>query len=371
MGDEVVIVPSDGDGYVSLAKTKTGQLFKKHLLNFGNLRHPETGKQIKIDQKFFDTMKKNFDNGVCDIVQVPIANARNEHTEDPRDNIGEVVDLNAENGKIYATLDIRDPEHAKRMGKTYLGASAMMHLDYTDTKTGQRVGPTLLHSCVTNRPYVTGLDAYEGVLAATADKAQGAVLLTDDSDVVEPEGVVKENQMGDAKPQETEAAKPSLEDLLTALKNDHNIDVSALQAQAADNGKTAELSNTIVKALTDAGVVQLSNNDGGVSTETVVKAVSEVAEKNVALSSRVQGLEKQAAENAVDSLIKTGHVTPAKRDFYVELKLSNPAIFDQVIPDKPVVELNNESGKTPPKDDSHVKDVDAEIARLSNILSAK
>lgn len=383
MADDLVIVPSGrnegGDGFVSLARTRTGKLFKKHLLNFGPLRHPATGAIINIDETFVNTMKRNFDNGVCDIVQVPLANAKNEHTEDPERNIGEVVDLQVEDKKVYAVLDVRDDTHAAKLGKTYLGASAMLSLDYTDTKTGSKVGPTLLHACVTNRPYVTGLESYQEIVAATADKSEGAVLLSTDvadppveTSPQEPTTEVTTPEATDM-PEKTEATqettKPSLEELLTALKNDHGIDVTGLQAKAAEGEQAAQMTAALTKALGDAGLVKLSTEDSEVKTETIVGAVAEVAGKVVALTDQVNTLQRRDAEHAVQTLIDEGRVLPAQKAGFVDLKLSNPGMFDALIPAEPIVKLSDEKGVTPPKDDKHIKDVDREIARLSALMS--
>lgn len=378
MSDELVIVPSDGDGYVELARTKTGRLFRKHLLNLGDLRHPVTGKLIKVDDSFAEKLKKNFADRVCDIVQVPLANAKNEHSEDPERNIGEVVDIEVKDKKVYAVLDIRDDKHADKLGKTYLGASAMLSLDYTNTKTGEKVGPTLLHSCVTNRPYVTGLEDYEEIVAATTDRSEeAAVLLSENTLVIEKPS--EETEMPEKAETET-VAKPSLEELLTTLKTEHNIDVSALQAQATDNTKSAELSQTIVDALSKAGVVKLSNTDGDttLATDTVVSAVQELASSNVTLSNRVNALEelntthlKLSAEREVDDLITAGRVLPAQKSALITLRLSDKQTFDALIPEQPIVKLSNEVGKNVPNDQNHKVDIDAEIARLSNLVSGK
>jgi len=373
MPDELVIVPSDGDGYVELARTKQGRLFRKHILNKGALRHPTTGSTITIDDTFVDTLKTNFANGVCDIVQVPLANDKNEHTEDPTRNIGEVIGIEATADKVYALIDARDADAAGKLGKTLLGASAMMHLDYTDTKTGEKVGPTLLHTCVTNRPYVTGLEDYQEIVAASSDSSHGAVLLTTDvievAAVDDTKPVEETTDMGDESKTAQPTATPSLEDLLTTLKNDHNIDVTALQAAAAQADQAATLSKTLVDALTNAGVVKLSNEEKEtVSTETVVGAVATLAENNVALTSRVQKLERQDAEHAVQTLIDAGRILPAEKEARVELKLTSPAMFDRLLPAEPIVKLNNASGVTPPEDTAHVKDIDAEVARLSALL---
>jgi hypothetical protein len=367
MGENLVIVPSDGDGYVELARTKTGKLFRKHLLNKGPLRHPTTGDTIQIDDDFIAKLKKNFDDRICDIVQVPLANAKNEHSEEPDRNIGEVVDIEVKGDKVYAVMDIRDPGHADRLGKTYLGASAMMSLDYTNTKTGEKVGPTLLHSCVTNRPYVTGLDDYEEIVAATTDSSDGAAVLLSDNTVV-AEKPAKEPEVPEQETTQT-VAEPSLDELLAALKTKHNIDVSALQAQQADANKQTALSQTIVDALTKAGVVQLTAQDTDKpSTDTVITAVQELATNNVTLTSRVQAMEKREAEHAVDAFIRLGRILPAERDARVELKLSHPDMFDKLLPAQPIVKLSAEIGVTPADDKKQELDIDGEIARLSQLV---
>lgn len=366
MGDDLVIVPSDGDGYVELARTKTGRLFRKHLLNKGPLRHPNSGQIIDVDDEFIATMKKNFDDRICDIVQVPLANAKNEHSEEPERNIGEVVDIEVKGDKVYAVMDIRDASHADRLGKTYLGASAMMSLDYTNTKTGKKVGPTLLHSCVTNRPYVTGLDDYEEIVAATTDRSdEAAVLLSDKTVVIEKpaeEPVVPEQENAQT------VAEPSLDEMLLSLKSKHGIDVAALQAQQTDAATQTALSQTIVDALTKAGIVQLSNTeDDKPSTDTVITAVQDLATNNVTLSNRVQAMEKREAEYAVDALIGQGRIIPAEREARIELKLSNPEMFDKLLPAQPIVKLSNEVGINKPDDKKQELDIDGEIARLSQL----
>lgn len=368
MGDELVIVPSDGDGYVNLARTKTGRLFKKHLLSKGQLRHPANGSLINVDDEFLSKLKANFDSGVCPIVQVPLANKNNEHSEEPDRNIGEVVDVEIKDGKAYAVLDIRDPAHADRFGKTYLGASAMLSLDYEDTKTGKRVGPTLLHSCVTNRPYVTDLDDYEEIVAATADSSHEAAVLLSET-VNAAEKPAKETEMPD-QPADNVVAEPTLEELLAKLKEKHNIDVSALQATSADAAKQTALSNTIVDALKGAGIIKLSNTEQ-LDTGTVVTAVQDLAANNITLSGRVQALESREAEHAVDALIAEGRILPAQRAPMVELKLTNSGMFDQLVPATPLVKLTDERGANPPNDQGQKQDIDADIKRLSELANVR
>lgn len=165
------------------------------------------------------------------------------------------------------------------------------------------------------------------------------------------------------------AAKPSLQEMLAALKADHGIDVSALQAKAAEGDQAASLSQALVKALTDSGVVKLAATTATPSTEDVVGAVAELATSNVTLTNRVNSLERTAAETLVDTLVTEGKVLPKQRAAMVELKLTNVSMFDDLVPAEPLVKLNAAAGVNPPADSAHVKDIDAEVARLSALLA--
>src|SRR3954468_19743165 len=104
--DELVIIPSrDGSAYdeiteasIELSRKSSGTLFRKHILNVGkDLIHPAVGR-LHIDEEFVNTLRTNFANKACDIVQVPLANDKNQHVEDPDRNVGEVVDIEVKDG---------------------------------------------------------------------------------------------------------------------------------------------------------------------------------------------------------------------------------------------------------------------------------
>ncbi len=245
----VGIFPSPEADFLELSRSKRGRLYKKHILTKGTLRHPATKRDVKVDDQFFDALVANFSNKVCDIVQVPIAGANNEHTEDPTRNIGEVVELQQEGDKLFAVIDARDEQYADKLGSTLLGASAMIHPNYEDAKTGAKVGPTLLHVCVTNRPYITELDDYEELIAATADNVGDAAMFT-------PE----------------EAATMTRDELIEALKAEHGIDVPALQAQVEMAFSASSLSDTLMEII---GEVPLELS-GGTRDEVITNAVQEI-----------------------------------------------------------------------------------------------
>jgi len=56
---------------------------------------------------------------------------------------------------------------------------------------------------------------------------------------------------------------------------------------------------------------------------------------------------------------------PAQRDAFVDLKLSNTDMFDKLVPATAIVKMESEAGVTPPEDEKHKSDLDAEIVRLT------
>ena len=354
MGDDArYIIPAPGDGTyvpvedipVELARSRRvqGRLFEKHILNKGPLIHPKTGARIDIDDDFVGALARNFAAGVCDIVQVPLANDKNEHVENPGANLGEVVGVRERDGKVYALIDAR--QDADKFGKTYLGASAFLSTNYTDSASGRKVGPALLHVAVTNRPYVTGLEDYKEVIAAS-DNSGEVVVLT------EPE----------------EPVPLTREELLAALKNEHGIDIEALQAAAAASPApdTAALSAAVVDALRQSGVVQLAAPDDQVTQADVVAAVLELSNANKGLTGQVTQLRQREAEHEVDGYIAAGRVLPKQRTAFVTLALSDRDMLETLLPAEPVVKLNNQEGVAGPDGaQRQEEDIDGEIARLT------
>lgn len=348
--DGIVYSPGQDEGYVELSRTPSGRLFKKHILTKGTLHYPGIkGGKVQIDDAFVDQLVTNFKKGTAGIVQFPVANKNNEHSEDPRDNIGEVVDLQVEGDKVYSIIDVRDEVLAPRVGKTILGASAMMSLNYTDTRTGTKAGPTLLHVAATNRPHVVDLEEFEELAALSADSSNEAVFLTADTEGIET---------------------MDLDSLLATLRDEHGIDVPALQAKAAeDSDALAKLSGAVSTALEEQGVLKLSAGESVASTDDIVAAVTQLAQDRVELTSKVDTLveerknEKAAAR--VDDLVAKGFITPAKRDAHLNLLLSNSEAFEEILPEKPIAAISVESGITLSSDEGTTA-VDDEIARLAH-----
>lgn len=361
MATNIIISGEGTDGYVELAaagrQNVKGRLFKKQILHFDSFKNPnDPSRDITIDENFAKSLVTNFSKGVCDIVQVPIVNEKNQHVEDPTRNIGRVVDIDYDDKGVFVYIDAL--KHGEDLGKTLIGASAMMNLDYTDTRTGERVGPTLLHCAVTNRPYINNLDGFSEIISASrADTQEETVLLGASEEPIE------------------EKIPMNLEELMAELKDKHGIDVAALQAQiTAKEAEVTKLSSDL--SAKDEEVVQLSATLAEKDEETsklstaigegeeiklseVAEAVVQLAaekkdletkfEQQVVALSALQGERDKAnhkiAENEIDGYIKAGRILPKQREAMIRLSLEDRKTFDSLLPEDSIVALT-EGGVT-------------------------
>jgi hypothetical protein len=348
--------PQDTQGFVALARTKQGRLFKKQILPMdGSFTHPANpDRSIHVDRKFAETLRQNFKAGLCDIVQVPIVNDTNAHVEDPTRNIGEVVDVTYDDHGVYAVIDAR--KHENDLGKTLLGASALMHMNYADTRTGQKKGPTLLHVAITNRPYITNLEDFEEIVAASAGGAA-------DTSGAPPVVMI---------PATDTEEKMDLDQMLSVLRDEHGIDVKALQDKA--EAGSAELITALSNVLSDA-TGKTPPPSEALSIKDVADAVIELAEERVALSSQVSDLvaanEELALKEAtaeVESLIRAGRILPKQRDTMIALSRTDRETFDALLPEDAIVALSAEGVDTHDAPDMS-KDMQANIARLAELAN--
>lgn len=347
-----VYAPAPRTEFVELARTRKGRLFRKQILHFGEFAHPTLpGEKLVINASVAEKLVQNFRNGVCDIVQVPIVADDNRHVEDPLRNLGEVVDLEQTDDGVYAVIDARD--HADKLGNTLIGASAMMHMNYTDTRSGAKVGPTLLHVAVTNRPYITNLKDYEEIIAASAEVTGSAPVAFS------------------AQEQETDM---DLDELKSALL-EHGIDVDALQARA-----TAPTSDDLVAAmsnvLAEAGVIQPKDaEDAEITVQDVAEAVIELSQEKVTLSAQItelleerEALRLSALEDEVDDLISEGRILPKQRDAMIKLANEDRETFDALLPEDSIVALSAVGVDTHDAPDRSTK-FQADIDRLADMAN--
>lgn len=383
--DQVIIPCPAGGEYseIELARDRqaTGTVFRKHLLNLGTLHHPKTGEVLRLDDAWYGQLKANFDNQVCDIVQVPLADSQNKHTEHPLSNTGEVIGIEREGNRIYSLLDVRDPDVVKGLrNKTLLGASAFLHMDYRDTRSNKNVGPTLLHHCITNRPYVIGLEDYQEVVAASADGGGDVVVLSaPEPSAAEPDAHDEEpagpaDGQGDhvGLAQEDTVPEMTKDELLARLREQHGIDVTALEAKASAGPDTSALTAALTEALKAAAptlsLTSAEGEDGKLELSDVVGAVAELAAQHRVFGDRVVALEREGAEAEIDGYISEGRVLPKQRAAYVTMALTARDQLEVMLPEKPIVALNAQAGTggRPQGEQRQELDIDQEILRLTN-----
>lgn len=334
-----VYVPGGSAPFIELARTQTGKLFRKQILRKGEFVHPnDPTKKLVIDDATMDKVVANFKADIVDIVQVPLCDERNRHSEAPDRNLGQVIDVTREGDKVFATIDAR--KNAEDFGKTYIGASAMLNMDYADTQTGKRHGPTLLHTAITNRPYIGNLDGFEEIVAASADStgAETPVVLTEVTEI------------------EEEVSMSTKEELIAQLREEHDIDVDDLLSRAESNSgsnRAEEVVEALSEVLRSSGAVSLSKpEDEELQLSDIAEAVIEIATEKATLESQVVSLsaaheaDQQAkAEAEVDDLISKGKVLPKSKDVMVKLARTDRDSFAALVPAEPIVSLS-ESGVT-------------------------
>lgn len=356
----VVVIPSPRGDYVELGSpgidTVTRQKyprFRKHILNLGTLKYQ--GQEFRLDEGWYNRLKDNFNSGVS-MCQVPLADDKNRHTESPLANTGEVVGLERDGNRVYTVIEVRKPDAAQGLrDKTIMGASALLSMDYTDTRTGRKVGPALLHHCLTNRPYVLDLEPYQEIVSMSAD--------TDgDSVIILSEGGMPETR----------------EELIAKLRDHHGIDVEALQAAVSSRTDTAALTAAITEALTGTNVQLTAGEGSTISLTDVTGAIVELAGQNRTLGEAVAKLTRQGAERDVDALIGAGRLLPKTRAVAIELALTNPDQLDAITApaETPYVQLAKQQGISQPDGaEKQETDVDAELVRLtkehSELFSSK
>lgn len=370
MGHNTVIIPGtqDPDGFVELAKTQKGRLFRKQILHMGkSFVHPNLpGEKITVDEKLAKALSDNFDAGYCDIVQVPIVDGANKHTEDPLRNLGQVVGVEHDDKGIYAIIDARDEGHADKLGKTLIGASAMMHMDYKDTASGKNVGPTLLHVAVTNRPYITNLEDFEEVVKLSADT------ITDEPALLK-----------DAEDLHEETETPMTKDeMIAALAADHGVDVAALQLAASKPADTTQITAALSAVLKEAGAVSLSNvaDDETITLKDIAEAVVELSGEKVQLQETVKALVEEAgavklsaATKEVEDLISAGRILPKQKDVMIALAVEDRDSFEILLPDEPLVSLGADGVTVHEESDSakFTQETERLLALANNFMSGK
>lgn len=410
---ENVVLSSEGDeAFVELASTPKQKVFKKQILraNESFTNPSDRSKRVTVTPEFGKKLVDNFKAGRA-LVTFPMVDENNRHVQSPERNLGEVVDLTYDD-KDGVTAYISVNKNADDIGKTILGASAMLSLDHTDIYSGNKIGPTLIHVAATNNPALPLLRGFEPVSLSAVE----------DNDNIDSTYIVMLSEGESSSDSESEtdegvSAMAKLEDLLRALKEDFDIDVEELQKahkkesesdtdkvdadksedKASDKkaddkedeskakkdeeedkseeevkaSDTSDLDELVAKLsdvlkAADPDLVSLSNSE--VTISDLANGVIELSNNYKALEDTVGSLNRKSAEADVDAAVREGKVLPAQRDAYVELKLSNEDMYNSLIPESAIVAMSAEQGVSvhdAGNNGAAVSEVDSEIARIT------
>lgn len=156
----------------------------------------------------------------------------------------------------------------------------------------------------------------------------------------------------------------SKDELIAALKG-HGIDVEALQAMAGDRSQFSAMAEQLSDALALSGQPMPAGDE--LTLSDITGAIAELAQLTQGLQEENILLARERAATEVDSLIAQGRVLPSQREGILELALTNRELMAQLVPDKPVVNLELSRGYDTGSADAsgNVTDVDQEIIRLT------
>jgi hypothetical protein len=396
-----VIAPS-ATNYISLARTKQGKLFRKPILKIGDkFTHPANPKNfVTVTPHMASTMVRNFEKSIIPIVQFPKVGQDNAHSEDPTHNLGEVIGLEIDGQEVVAVIDVR--KSAEDVGSTILGASAMIDLDRLDTRSGQRVGPTLIHVAATNNPHVTNLGDYREIIAASAELEDNPILLA--TEQREPDVGTFAQQIADllgldvpddpdegtilqilsdavaaAEDEDNEEITAEEVDEILDTMSDDEIEELAVELGIEDDEPeymeyedteeedmmeplAASALSQIASALGRTGTLKLSSGQS-VTPDDVVGAIVELSDQNANLGQTVLELATKNAENEIDGLVRLGYILPAQRDTMVRLSMTDRQTYEELLPAQPIIDLSYEDGVG--EDDTvYQRDMDDEIQRI-------
>lgn len=120
------------------------------LLRTGKFQHPVYGK-LEISSQMLSEMKKNFDNRAR---RIDLAIDYKHESEDVAAGWIKGVKLSQDKQELWAVVEWTPNGRKVLADREFRYLSADFHLDYQDSETLEKFGPTLLGAGLTNRPFV-------------------------------------------------------------------------------------------------------------------------------------------------------------------------------------------------------------------------
>jgi hypothetical protein len=142
------------------AARRTGDTWRKRVLPVGEIEYQ--GRLLKFDKSYLEGLAQAFNARAYDQVPFQLADAKNQHTNDPERFRGEVQKMDVGSDGLYVTVKTTEAGNAVLSANPKLGISARIVEDYARSD-GQYYPVAIQHVLGTLDPRVNSLGPWERV----------------------------------------------------------------------------------------------------------------------------------------------------------------------------------------------------------------
>ena len=312
--------------------------FRKQMLSYGEFLHEDApdGK-LKVDRSFCDRIVDNFRKGMRDTVPIPLGHTDGEGTS----SVGRVLDLEVDDDGLWGLHLIEDEEKADKLGRELRDSSVLVEPDFLDIKTGNKVGPVLIHNAITNAARLTGLRSWEAVSfgddaskvdvidfanqSGSGDSGKGEKMTI--AELLEKAAEVTDADFA----AELAKSRPKVVETLT---EDAKVDEDALRAE----GAAAVVADLKTKGITYTPTESKGKDDGKGEAKAEAKTTGlDISEHpdfkaiNKTVNDLMAERTKTETEAKVDAAIREGRVLPAEKEGLVAVGLSDGTLLENLL----------------------------------------
>jgi hypothetical protein len=150
----------------STAGQAAQRLWRKKILPIGEIIY--NGAKYKFDQNFLQGIVDSFRDGAFDQVPLQLANDKNEHTNNPEQYRGDIVDMELTADGLWGVIKTTARGSEVLHDNPSLGVSARIVQEYTRAD-GKHYPAAIQHVLATLDPRLTGLGEWQAIEAANSD----------------------------------------------------------------------------------------------------------------------------------------------------------------------------------------------------------
>ena len=318
------------------AMTSVGNFFRKQLLRFGRWVSPaDDNEYMEITPELAQTMVANFDAKVYGDIPVLMDPHDDSHYAGPEFTKGFVRKLTVQSDGLYGDIEFLDPQAKELAAKGLIpGVSIELIHNYEDHEHDNKpVGAVLGHVAVCNAPYIKNMRGWEPI---------PDILCNDNKNFGVKHVKIPVLRFSEDKP-------VTLAELLKKLKDEHNIDVAALQT-AAGKATKAETDLAEYKKTHPENQTDIEKDPKFVAlNETVQKLTKDANDAAAKVLAMETQSKKEKAAAKVQKLMDDGKIVPADKDHYIMLAETNEPLFENITKGlKVVVDLSERGTSTDP-----------------------